>query len=213
MPWSARRWRARARRPARHGSPISIACRPAASPRSSWWTCPATATRVAAMPPRATFDQLAGDYFSAGRGVTLLLVDSRHPELDADLRAWTWLVDHGVTCHVVATKVDKLTQSERRRHLAELERSVLRFGDARLGAHRRRTGSTVDTDRKAAAAAAPSGVVSRRTRHHRHHHPQGTERRRAHQARARSRHPGRHGPAQAGADLRDPPRPRGQERG
>ncbi len=71
---------------------------------------------------RAAFDQLAGDYFSAGRGVTLLLVDSRHPGLDADIRAWTWLVDHGVDCHVVATKVDKLTQSERKRHVGELER-------------------------------------------------------------------------------------------
>jgi GTP-binding protein len=73
-------------------------------------------------PARAAFDQLAGAYFSAGRGVTLLLVDSRHPALDADTRAWTWLVDHGVDCHVVATKVDKLTQSERKRHLGELER-------------------------------------------------------------------------------------------
>ena len=72
-------------------------------------------------PARAAFDQLAADYFAAGRGATLLLVDSRHPGLDADHRAWTWLVDHGVTCHVVATKLDKLTQAERRRHLAELD--------------------------------------------------------------------------------------------
>jgi GTP-binding protein len=71
---------------------------------------------------RAAFDQLAADYFAAGRGATLLLVDSRHPGLDADHRAWSWLVDHGVRCHVVATKLDKLTQAERRRHLAELER-------------------------------------------------------------------------------------------
>ena len=71
---------------------------------------------------RAAFDQLAADYFGAGRGATLLLVDSRHPGLDADYRAWSWLVDHAVRCHVVATKLDKLTQAERRRHLAELER-------------------------------------------------------------------------------------------
>ncbi len=71
---------------------------------------------------RAGFNRLAADYFEAGRGATLLLVDSRHPDLDADHRAWTWLVDHGVICHVVATKLDKLTQAERRRHLAEMER-------------------------------------------------------------------------------------------
>lgn len=71
---------------------------------------------------RAAFDQLAASYFTAGRGGTLLLVDSRHPNLDADHRAWAWLVDHGVPCHVVATKLDKLTQAERRRHLSALER-------------------------------------------------------------------------------------------
>ena len=71
---------------------------------------------------RDTFDRLAADYFAAGRGATLLLVDSRHPSLDADAAAWAWLVDHGVTCHVVATKVDKLTRAERGRHLGELGR-------------------------------------------------------------------------------------------
>jgi len=71
---------------------------------------------------RDTFDRLAAEYFGDGRGATLLLVDSRHPGLDADVAAWTWLIDHGVTCHVVGTKVDKLTQAERRRHLGELER-------------------------------------------------------------------------------------------
>jgi len=71
---------------------------------------------------RQEFDQLAADYFTAGRGSVLLLVDSRHPELDADYRAFMWLVDHGVPCQVVATKLDKLTQAERRRHLGVLER-------------------------------------------------------------------------------------------
>ena len=99
-------------------------------------------------------------YFAAGRGATLLLVDSRHPDLDADARAWTWLVDHGVTCHVVATKLDKLTQAERRRHLGRTRASVLRSGDGRLGPDRRRTGSTVDTDRNAAAAATANGTVA-----------------------------------------------------
>ena len=108
--------------PARHGSPTSIAFRPAASHPFSWWTCPVTATRAAVARPGRPSINWPGDYFSAGRGVTLLLVDSRHPGLDADIRAWTWLVDHGVDCHVVATKVDKLTQSERKRHVGELER-------------------------------------------------------------------------------------------
>jgi GTP-binding protein len=71
---------------------------------------------------RVAFDRLAADYFGAGRGAALVLVDSRHPALDADARAWRWLVDHGVSSRIVATKVDTLTQAERRRHLGELER-------------------------------------------------------------------------------------------
>lgn len=52
----------------------------------------------------------------------LALVDSRHPGLDADRIAWTWLSRMGIERHVVATKVDKLTGAERHRHLSELER-------------------------------------------------------------------------------------------
>ncbi len=55
------------------------------------------------------------------RGV-FVLVDSRHPGLDADRSAWNWLGRLGVERHVVATKLDKLTRAERQRHLRELER-------------------------------------------------------------------------------------------
>jgi len=72
---------------------------------------------------RNEFDALAAAYFEgpreAFRGV-LVLVDSRHPGLDADVRAWNWLDQMGVNRHVVATKVDKLTRAERARHLTEL---------------------------------------------------------------------------------------------
>lgn len=75
---------------------------------------------------RDAFDQLAKEYFVVRMGASLagalLLVDSRHPGLDADLGASAWLGNLGVSSHVVATKVDKLTRSERQRHLSELER-------------------------------------------------------------------------------------------
>ena len=76
---------------------------------------------------REEFDALAADYFSARvndprfRGV-LVLVDSRHPGLDSDRQTWNWLEQAGVDRYAVATKVDKLTRSERQRHLGELER-------------------------------------------------------------------------------------------
>ena len=76
----------------------------------------------------AEFDQLASAYFSRdGRGGispvcgVLMLVDSRHPGLDSDLRTRAWLDRQGAAYAVVASKIDKLTRSERERHLRELE--------------------------------------------------------------------------------------------
>jgi len=80
----------------------------------------------------AEFDALIGAYFhrqgrdglSPVRGA-FLLVDSRHPGLESDRRAWTWLeslgAEFGVEHGVVATKVDKLTRAERQRHLREVQ--------------------------------------------------------------------------------------------
>ena len=56
------------------------------------------------------------------RSVTaLLLVDSRHPGLQADIQAANWLNAMHVDFHVVATKIDKLSRSERARNLKALE--------------------------------------------------------------------------------------------
>jgi GTP-binding protein len=52
----------------------------------------------------------------------LHLVDSRHPGLDADRLAADWLKRLTIPCVVVATKLDKLTRSERVKNLQELER-------------------------------------------------------------------------------------------
>jgi GTP-binding protein len=51
----------------------------------------------------------------------LLLVDSRHPGLKADVQAAHWLDAMHVDYYVVATKIDKLTRSERTRNLKALE--------------------------------------------------------------------------------------------
>jgi len=83
---------------------------------------------------RDSFDVLVGEYFEqptaaesphgtpAGPTATLLLVDARHPGLEADVAALAWLARHGRPVVVVATKVDKLTRAERVRHAQELER-------------------------------------------------------------------------------------------
>ena len=76
----------------------------------------------------AEFATLAQAYFgrvdregrSPVRGA-FLLVDSRHPGLESDRRAWAWLEGQDVEHVVLATKLDKLTRAERQRHLRELE--------------------------------------------------------------------------------------------
>lgn len=64
-----------------------------------------------------------------GLRATLLLVDARHPGLDADTQAHRWLSTVGPPPHIVATKIDKLSRSERARNLRDLERV---FGSAPL---------------------------------------------------------------------------------
>jgi GTP-binding protein len=58
---------------------------------------------------------------SVSQKVALLLVDSRHPGLRADLDAATWLAGIGVRYTVVATKIDKLSRAERVKNLKSLE--------------------------------------------------------------------------------------------
>jgi GTP-binding protein len=66
---------------------------------------------------------VAETYLGAAEPVTLLLVDSRHPGLDADAKAHEWLTSLGVEPVVVATKIDKLSRAERTRNLRELEKA------------------------------------------------------------------------------------------
>lgn len=75
------------------------------------------------------FDAIAASYFGspdsrrAGhvRGV-LHLVDSRHPGLDSDRHAAVWLIRLAVPRLVIATKLDKLSRTDRVKHVTELER-------------------------------------------------------------------------------------------
>ena len=66
----------------------------------------------------AGFAEVVSEYFdrSDNEGIAgLLLVDSRHPGLQADVDAWRWLGAVVSERAIVATKVDKLTRAERLR--------------------------------------------------------------------------------------------------
>jgi GTP-binding protein len=77
---------------------------------------------------RASVAELRGiaeSYFSFdGIAGVLHLVDARHPGLDSDLDAAEWLTTLNVNMATVATKVDKLSRSDRTRNLRALERQL-----------------------------------------------------------------------------------------
>ena len=66
---------------------------------------------------------VAEAYFARreSRAAALLLVDSRHPGLESDQQAVAWLRATQVEFRVVATKIDKLSRSERARNMKALE--------------------------------------------------------------------------------------------
>lgn len=75
------------------------------------------------------FSQLTGEYFarSGEKPIgALLLVDARHPGLESDVEAWTWMQHQPCASGVIGTKVDKLTRADRARHAKQLESSFER---------------------------------------------------------------------------------------
>ena len=61
---------------------------------------------------------------SEGSRATFLLVDSRHPQLQADAEAAKWLSGLSVPYRIVATKIDKLKRNERAKNLKTLQNTL-----------------------------------------------------------------------------------------
>jgi GTP-binding protein len=80
----------------------------------------ATGLRHAQARAEPVFEEIAQAVF-AHEPAALLLVDARHPGLDSDLKAWTWLRQAAARPAVVATKIDKLARGERIRAMRQLE--------------------------------------------------------------------------------------------
>ena len=83
---------------------------------------------------RREFQALATGYFALraeGRGpdLALLVVDARHPGLEADLEARAWLAASGVPVMAAVNKVDKLPRAARarmaRQHAEALDATVV----------------------------------------------------------------------------------------
>jgi len=71
--------------------------------------------------------RIAEQYFAPGAALiagVLLVVDARHPGLEADVEAAAWLAALGPERALIANKVDKLSRGERAKNLRELERTL-----------------------------------------------------------------------------------------
>ena len=70
--------------------------------------------------------RIADAYFGGDHPIAGVfhLVDSRHPGIASDLDAAAWLQSLNVERAVLATKIDKLSRSERVKNLRELERQL-----------------------------------------------------------------------------------------
>lgn len=77
----------------------------------------------------ASGDRTDGPDGGHARRAILQLVDARHPRLRSDVDAHAWLTSAHAAPQMVATKVDKLSRSERVRHLREMQDA---FGSAPL---------------------------------------------------------------------------------
>ena len=198
--------------------------RVAAEPRrrSTWWTCPASATRAAATRRARNSTQLAADVFRRApartRGFAVfVLVDSRHPGLEAIAARGTGSVEHR---RRAARRGDEGGQTDAVRTAAS-SRELERLYSGPVTPVSAETGEGLDalwkrsnltTTATAAAPPPPAPAAAPPTRRRSRSEPSTSRRSRicvdrADQDRARPRDPRRHRHAQAGADLRDPPRP------
>lgn len=73
---------------------------------------------------RTIWSRFIGAYIKNSPRLLLLclLVDLRHPGLHIDGEAYAWLRNNGVPLQIVCTKADKLNQSDRQKHLNEINR-------------------------------------------------------------------------------------------
>ena len=55
------------------------------------------------------------------RRSALLVIDARHPGLESDLSAWSWLANNVAARAIVTTKIDKLSRAERLRAKRTIE--------------------------------------------------------------------------------------------
>ena len=75
---------------------------------------------------KATWSDLIGGYFAAGRRIELVfqLIDMRHPTTKDDLQMIDFLIENEFPFVIVLTKQDKLSQKQQKERLAALQKEI-----------------------------------------------------------------------------------------
>ncbi|HWR44000.1 ribosome biogenesis GTP-binding protein YihA/YsxC [Sporomusa sp.] len=75
---------------------------------------------------RATWSKFIEEYWLKSTRLKLVcqLIDVRHPPMESDINVYRWLVEHGLTVQVVATKADKITKGRIQQHVQAISKGI-----------------------------------------------------------------------------------------
>lgn len=75
---------------------------------------------------RANWSKFIEEYWLTSPRLKLVcqLIDLRHPPMESDCNVYRWLVEHGLTVQVVATKADKIPKSRILKHSQEIYKGI-----------------------------------------------------------------------------------------
>ncbi|XER13929.1 putative GTP-binding protein EngB [Sporomusa aerivorans] len=75
---------------------------------------------------RAAWSKFIEEYWMTSTRLKLVcqLIDIRHPPMESDINVYRWLIEHGLTVQVVATKADKLAKSRIQQHVRTISAGI-----------------------------------------------------------------------------------------
>jgi GTP-binding protein len=75
---------------------------------------------------RATWSKFIEEYWLKSTKLRLVcqLIDVRHPPMESDIKVYQWLLEHGLTVQVVATKGDKITKGRIQQHVQAISKGI-----------------------------------------------------------------------------------------
>lgn len=75
---------------------------------------------------RQTWSKFIEEYWLKASRLKLVcqLIDLRHPPMESDINVYRWLIEHGLTVQIVATKADKISKSRILQHAQVIYKGI-----------------------------------------------------------------------------------------